>query len=278
MTSLQQLVTDTIAHLEAVQPATFSKTELGWWMKFLNFLEMVQYKSSTFPLFPNLIQDLKDIFQQLYLNQAKLLHLPVTECISSLQHLLEDTLVTSYDASHSTKLQDFAASFELMQKELTLEDCLSYVNISSMFTASTSAPILAPIAVAPSSRKRKAEVSLDNLFRDFDDSLQTDSVPQIVKTYSSISQKAGTSERQSLSSEDQWKGNYVEIKYWRSKDIATIPAGKNNTRWKHVYKSVKLNYGPQSKFEMLMNKVDQAAFHEISSQEGATKRRFKEEF
>nr|QUS52551.1 NS2 [Mute swan feces associated ambidensovirus 6] len=239
---------------------------LGWWLMFHEFLEKCQYKIDQYPLLEDYITQQRFVLETLYQQREQNSDKSPTECLDSLKTQLNVILATSFDSQTKKKLQNFAVSFETMQCDTTPADFSSFVNTTNMFTSSTSAHSPDHIVGAPSSKKRKLNQTLENLIQEFEENTPTESIPKIVPTFSSISVVNKESKTtSSLSSTDEWKGNYVEIKFFRSKDICMIPPGPNNTRWKHVTKTIKLNYSPQSNVEKGLQKIEQLAFKEVSS-------------
>nr|QRQ90265.1 MAG: hypothetical protein 1 [Parvoviridae sp.] len=267
-----------IQEVLAAHPTSLIKTSRAYWQVLIRFLDLQKYKLDQFPDLPLMLEQLQEVITYTKENSSpQNSDLSWLELLDILQGPLDVTLATCFNAKHKQKLKNFVVMFEMMHSETTEEDFLSLLETELTSTSSTSVPSPVDGAVARSSKKRKAEQSLEDLLISIDGNTQNTSPKKIYPAFSSISLKKEGDQKTYTQYADEWKKYQAKISIYPADKIKWMPDGKNSNRWKESIISLTWNYSPLTKLDIQMNKLIELVVKEQSSKERVERQNYKKE-
>nr|QUS52528.1 NS2 [Mute swan feces associated ambidensovirus 1] len=277
METLKNILEWIVDAVVEIRPTTICPISINYWVKLSQYLETMKYRVDKYPDLGAMIESVVEVVQYIKNNQT-----PENSNQSFKDYLelcsgpLEGTLAMCFNAIHKQKLKDSVVSFEMMHSTDTEEDFSSSLEMAPIATSSISATSTQATAGVRSSKKRKAEQSLEDLIANIGENTQETLPVQTYPAFSSISsQKAGNQKTYSLY-RDEWKDFQVKISLYPSKNIKNLPEGKNSTRWKHASLSLTSNFSRLSKSEILLTKFIDHAVKEILLKEKVVKPKYND--
>jgi hypothetical protein len=278
METLKSCLEWIIQEILAATPTSLIKTSRAYWQNMIPYLSAQKYKMDQFPDLSLMIEQVQDVITYAKENSTPLNSaLSWPELLDLLQGPLDVTLATCFNAKHKQKLKNFVVIYDTMHSETTEEDFLSLLETEHTSTSSTSAPLPADGAVARSSKKRKAEQSLEDLLISIDGSTPSISPKKIYPAFSSISRKKEGDQRIYSQYADEWKTYQAKLSIYPADKIKWMPDGKNSNRWKESIISLTWNYSPLTKLDIQMNKLIELVVKDLSSKEKVERQSYKKE-
>lgn len=206
----------------------------------LAFLEYLTKEKD--PLVEPLLAPLEKILT-VWINSKKRItkKVGVLAYLKNLDDLLGITFRTLLSAKTMKKLRELLAIFK-EEVNFTEEELSSLVSTKITSMSSTTVPSRTKRAgVGGSKRQRLCLDSDEEIDLPEDAPCATRSDLPTYKTYSSTLAYSG-GEQYILKSEDKWNDCYIELKIWRSKDLADVTQSDWETRTRKVRKVMKFHF------------------------------------